>query len=211
MEIWPGTPYPLGATYDGVGPNFSLFSELAERVQLCLFGDDDHETRVDLPEMTGHIWHGYLPGVGPGQRYGYRVHGPYDPEQGHLCRPQKLLLDPYAKAIDGRVAWHKAIFADSDGDSAPFVPRSVVVNPFFAWENDSHPRTPWHETVIYETHVKGLTWQHPGIDEHLRGTYAAVAHPAIIEYPIPGNDDAIRSIRVVLQNLVDAIVTGKKS
>ena len=188
---WPGTPYPLGATYDGSGTNFALFSEVAERVDLCLYDDDGTETEVQLRERDAFVWHGYLPGVGPGQRYGYRVHGPYDPAQGHRCNPAKLLLDPYAKAVEGEVDWDESCFSyrwdevdDSfnDDDSASHMPKSVVISPFFDWDNDRHPRTPYNETVIYEAHVKGLTQTHPGIPEAIRGTYAAVAHPVMIEH-----------------------------
>ncbi|MGH9166118.1 MAG: glycogen debranching protein GlgX [Acidimicrobiales bacterium] len=189
MSIWPGTPYPLGATYDGAGTNFSLFSEVADRVELCLF-DEAGETRVDLPEVTALCWHGYLPAVGPGQRYGYRVHGPYDPAAGHRCNPAKLVLDPYAKAVAGEVQWNEAVFpypfgqpeARNDLDSAPFVPKAVVTTPYFDWDNDRHPRSPYHEAVIYEVHVKGFTMRHPGIPEELRGTYAGLAHPAAVDY-----------------------------
>jgi isoamylase len=191
MEIWPGKPYPLGATYDGVGTHFSVFSEVAERVELCLFDGNGKEARVDLPEVTGFCWHGYLPDVEQGQRYGYRVHGPWAPEHGHRCNPAKLLLDPYAKAVEGEVNWNEAVypyrFKDPEGsvneeDSAPFVPRSVVINPFFDWGNDQPPGRPLHETVIYEVHGKGFTARHPGIPSELRGTYAGLAHPAAIEY-----------------------------
>lgn len=192
--VLPGEPYPLGASFDGKGTNFSLFSEVADRVELCLFGADGQQTAShDLTEVTAFRWHGHLPDVGPGQRYGYRVHGPWDPDHGHRCNPAKLLLDPYAKAVDGAVEWDEAVFPhrldDPDGsfndlDSAPFVPRSVVVDPAFDWEDDRHPRTPWHQTLIYETHVKGLTARHPAIPEPLRGTYAGLAHPAVIEYLI---------------------------
>jgi isoamylase len=188
QRVWPGEPYPLGATYDGAGTNFSLFSEAAEHVELCLVDGDGAETRVALPEVSGFCWHGYLPDVGPGQRYGYRVHGPHAPEEGHRCNPAKLLLDPYAKAIDGPVEWDEAVFGYrfddpdevNDDDSAPFVPRSVVVNPYFDWGNDYHPRTPWHQTVIYETHVKGLTRLHPDVPEDLRGTYAGLATEPVL-------------------------------
>ncbi len=191
MKIWPGSPYPLGATYDGSGTNFSLFSEVAARVELCLFDDEGAQTCVDLPEMSGFIWHGYLPNAGPGQRYGYRVHGPWDPRNGHRCNPAKLLLDPYGKAVDGDVQWSEAVFdhhfADPEGpkneaDSAGQMPKSVVINPYFDWGNDRHPRTPWHETIIYEVHVKGFTRRNPAIPEALRGTYAGIAHPAAIKY-----------------------------
>jgi isoamylase len=190
LQVWPGTPYPLGATYDGVGTNFSVFSNVAERVELSLFDDAGNETRVDLPEMTALCWHGYLPNVKPGQRYGFRVHGPYAPDQGHWCNPAKLLLDPYAKAIDGAWKWAEPVFpyhfsdpdSRNDLDSAPFIPKSVVINPFFDWGNDHHPRTPWHRTIVYEAHVKGFTKRHPEIPEELRGTYAGMAHPVAVRY-----------------------------
>jgi len=194
MRIWPGQPYPLGATWDGAGTNFSLFSEVATRVELCLFDGDGpgaREVRVDLPESTALCWHGYLPKVGPGQRYGFRVHGPWAPEAGHRCHPSKLLIDPYAKAIAGDVEWNEAVFdyrfGDPDGpvndaDSAPFVPKAVVTNPFFDWGNDRPPHIPWHKTIVYEAHVRGFTMRHPEIPDHLRGTYAGLAHPVTIEY-----------------------------
>ncbi|MBB2911772.1 glycogen operon protein [Streptosporangium becharense] len=189
-EIWPGEPYPLGGTWDGVGTNFSLFSEVAERVELCLFGDDGDEERLDLTEVDGFVWHGYVPGVMPGQRYGYRVHGPYDPSAGQRCNPAKLLLDPYAKAVEGGITWNESLFSyrftdpgsRNDDDSARFMPKNVVVNPFFEWGDDRLPRTPYHETVIYEAHVRGLTMRHPAVPEEKRGTYAGLAHPAVIEH-----------------------------
>ena len=188
--IWPGAPYPLGATYDGAGTNFSLFSEGAEKVELCLFDAEGRESRVELPEMTGFIWHGYLPRVEPGQRYGYRVHGPWDPRAGQRCNPNKLLLDPYGKAVAGEVRWDEAVFpypfghpdARNDADSAPFVPRNVVVNPYFDWAGDRPPRTPLHQTVIYEVHVKGFTARHPDVPPELRGTYTGLAHPAAVRH-----------------------------
>ena len=189
--VWPGDSYPLGATYDGAGTNFGLFSEVADRVELCLFGDDGTETRVDLHEVDGFVWHGYLPGISPGQRYGYRVHGPWDPIEGRLCNPHKLLLDPYAKAIQGAVIADDALFGydrtlsryrRGRTDSAPYVPRSVVVNPFFDWNLDQPPRIPYHETVIYEAHVRGLTKEHPVIPDAQRGTYLGLAHPAVISH-----------------------------
>ncbi|HVG06150.1 MAG TPA: glycogen debranching protein GlgX [Thermoanaerobaculia bacterium] len=191
MKVHTGQPYPLGATFDGAGTNFSLFSEAAERVELCLFGEDGRETRVELPEVTALCWHGYLPTAVPGQRYGYRVHGPWNPAEGHRCNPAKLLLDPYAKAVDGEVKWDEAVFpyhfADPEGpmndaDSAPFMPKCVVVNPWFDWVNDYLLRIPWHESVIYEVHVKGFTMRHPEIPPELRGTYAGLAHPAAIKH-----------------------------
>jgi len=191
MKVWPGQPYPLGAVYDGFGTNFSLFSEVAERVELCLFDEDDRETRIDLPEVTAYCWHGYLPTVEPGQRYGYRVHGPWDPANGHRCNPAKLLLDPYAKVIEGEILWDEALFpyqlgrdtdTRSDTDSAPHMPRCLVHQPFFDWSGDRNLQIPWHETVIYETHVKGITATHPAIPRELRGTYAGLSHPAIVDY-----------------------------
>lgn len=189
-EVWPGKAYPLGATYDGAGTNFALFSEVAEKVELCLFDDDGTETRITLPEVDSFVWHGFVPTIEPGQRYGYRVHGPYQPEQGLRCNPNKLLLDPYSKAIDGTFDWNQSLFSytfgdpDSrnDDDSAPSMPKSVVINPFFDWANDRPPNHEYADTVIYEAHVKGLTQTHPDIPEHLRGTYAAVAHPVMIEH-----------------------------
>ncbi len=191
MQIWPGNPYPLGATFDGAGTNFSVFSEVAERVELCLFDEAGGETRVDLPESTAFCWHGYAPGIGHGQRYGFRVHGPWRPERGQRCLPEKLLLDPYAKAIEGQVRWDEAVFpyrfADPDGevnrdDSAACMPRSVVVAPVFDWDNDRPPRTPLHRTILYETHVKGFTRLHPDIPAELRGTYAGLAHPVAVDH-----------------------------
>jgi glycogen operon protein len=190
MRIWPGDPYPLGAHYDGAGTNFSLFSEAATQIELCLFDDEGVETRLPLTEIDGFVWHGYVPWVAPGQRYGYRVHGPYDPARGTRCNPSKLLLDPYAKAIEGDVEWNEALFAyrfadplaRNDDDSAPFAPRSVVINPFFDWGDDRAPRTPYHETVIYEAHVKGLTKLNPAVPASQRGTYAGLSHPAVIDY-----------------------------
>jgi isoamylase len=204
-EVWPGQAYPLGATWDGTGTNFALFSEVAHRVELCLFDDDGHETHYDLTETDGFVWHGYLMGVGPGQRYGYRVHGPYDPARGQLCNPAKLLLDPYGKAVDGEVRWSEALFSYrftdtapsaaephpaagpgafelNTDDSAPYMPKNVVINPFFDWGDDRPPRTPYHETVIYEAHVRGLTRLHPAVPEEQRGTYAGLAHPVVIDH-----------------------------
>jgi len=190
MDIWPGKPYPLGATFDGSGVNFALFSEAASKVELCLIEDDGEEIRFDLTEVDGYVWHGYVPTVQPGQRYGYRVHGPYDPAQGHRCNPAKLLLDPYAKAIYGQIDGDESLFsyrfgkphAFNDADSAGHTMLSVVVTPFFDWGHDRPPRHEYHESVIYETHVKGLTMTHPDVPDEVRGTYAALAHPAIIEH-----------------------------
>ncbi|MCC5574157.1 glycogen debranching protein GlgX [Microtetraspora sp. AC03309] len=189
-DIWPGDPYPLGATYDGAGTNFALFTEVADSVELCLFDEEDAEERVLLTEVEGFVWHCYLPGVGPGQRYGYRVHGPYEPARGQRCNPAKLLIDPYAKAVDGAVRWDQSVYGyrfgepDSrdDSDSAAYMPRAVVTNPFFGWGHDRPPATPYHDTVIYEAHVRGLTIDHPRIPERIRGTYAALGHPEIIDH-----------------------------
>ncbi|MFI7743656.1 glycogen debranching protein GlgX [Kocuria rhizosphaericola] len=190
MEVWPGQPYPLGATFDGTGTNFALFSEAAEKVELCLFEEDGTETRIDVAAQDSYVWHCYLPTVQPGQRYGYRVHGPWNPAEGQRFNPAKLLLDPYAKAVSGQIDWDQALFSydfgaeDSfnDEDSAPHMMMGVVINPFFNWEGDRTPRTPYHKSVIYEAHVKGLTQQHPEVPEEQRGTYAGVAHPAVIAH-----------------------------
>jgi isoamylase len=191
MKLQPGRRYPLGAAFDGVGTNFAVFSEVAERVELCLFDDSGKETRVDLPEVDGGIWHGYAPGVAPGQRYGFRVHGPYNPAEGKRCNRYKLLLDPYARAIEGHPQWNEALFgyhfSEPDGppngaDSGPFMPKSVVVNPWFDWSDDRSPRWAWNDTIVYEVHVKGFTKRHPGIPENLRGTYAGLASPPAIQY-----------------------------
>src|SRR5882757_190078 len=189
VQVWPGSPYPLGATYDGAGTAFSLFSEAAERVELCLF-DGAKETRVTLPEVDGFVWHGYLPGVGPGQRYGYRVYGPYEPRSGHRCNPAKLLLDPYAKAIDGDIDWDPSLFSypfdapdeRDESDSARHMPKSVVINPYFDWGNDRTIQRPYDESVIYEAHVRGMTIGNPKIPEELRGRFAGIGHPATIEH-----------------------------
>src|SRR5690349_12577623 len=173
-----------------MGTNFSLFSEIAERVELCLFDDAGRETAITLPEVDGFVWHGYLPNIGPGQRYGYRVHGPYDPGSGLRCNPHKLLLDPYAKAVDGKVDWHPSLFSyefdrpdrRNDDDSAPFLPKAVVINPYFNWGTDRPPARPYNETVIYEAHVKGLTFLNRNIPLEMRGTYAGLSHPAMIEH-----------------------------
>src|SRR6188472_996015 len=176
VEVWPGSAYPLGATYDGSGTNFALFSEVAERVELCLFDADGAEVRHDLPEMDGFVWHAFLPGVQPGQRYGYRVHGPYDPSRGHRCNPAKLLLDPYAKAIEGQIDGDEALFsyrfkgkpAFNDADSLGHTMLSVVINPFFDWGSDRYPDHEYHNAIIYEAHVKGLTMTHPDVPEEIR-------------------------------------------
>ena len=194
VEIWPGTAYPLGATYDGSGVNFAVFSEVAQAVELCLVDEAPDgtltEQRIAMPEVDGFVWHCYLPGLQPGQRYGFRVHGPYEPANGHRCDPSKFLLDPYAKAIDGQVVNDPSLFsydfADptkrNTDDSLPHTMLSVVVNPYFDWGHDRPPRHEYHESVIYEAHVKGLTMTHPEVPEEIRGTYAAVAHPAIIDH-----------------------------
>jgi len=190
LEVWPGRPAPLGAVYDGAGTNFSLFSEVAERVELCLFDEAGAERRIPVEEVDAFCWHLYLPNVGPGQRYGWRVHGPWAPERGLRCNPAKLLLDPYARAVEGQVDWDPACFpyvfgdenARQDADSAPHVPKCVVHNPYFDWDRDRPPATPLHETLVYEVHVKGFTARHPGIPEALRGTYAGLGHPASLDY-----------------------------
>ncbi|MDQ6873732.1 MAG: glycogen debranching protein GlgX [Actinomycetota bacterium] len=189
--LWPGTPFPLGATWDGEGTNFALWSKAGEAVDLCLFDLAGAEIRIPLEESTYHVWHGYLPQVGPGQRYGYRVDGPYDPARGQRFNPSKLLLDPYARAVDGTLVTHDAIFGYADDpygsghdhrDSAPYVPRSVVIHDDFPWGADQPPSVPWADSVIYEMHVRGFTRRHPGVPEHLRGTFAGLGHPAALEH-----------------------------
>ncbi len=197
MYIGPGHPYPLGATWDGAGVNFALFSTHATGVDLCLFDtpESPHERlRLPLPTCTDEVWHGYVPQLRPGQCYGYRVYGPYTPQEGHRFNPAKLLLDPYAKAIAGRVRGHEVLFgypvgSDHDADlrrdrrnSAPYLPKCVVIDPTFAWEQDQPPRTPWHHTLIYELHVKGLTARHPQLPPEWRGTYTGLTHPALLDY-----------------------------
>ena len=190
MDIWPGKPYPLGATFDGTGVNFAIFSEAAEKVFLCLVDDDMVETRIELTEVDGHVWHGYVPSVQPGQRYGYRVEGPYDPENGQRCNVNKLLLDPYAKAIEGQIDGDESLFSyyfleqdkRNDDDSLAHTMLSVVINPYFDWGHDHPPQHEYHQSVIYEAHVKGLTMTHPDVPEEIRGTYAAIGHPAIVQH-----------------------------
>jgi isoamylase len=191
MELWPGRPYPPGATWDGEGTNFALFSEAAHGVELCLFDDKGRETRIPLTEVTAHVWHGYVPGVSPGQLYGFRCKGAYEPEWGQRFNPNKLLIDPYAKAIHGDLDWDESVFGYVVGgsddvpdprDSAAHVPLSVVADTLFPWGEDQLPRREWHETIIYEVHVKGFTARHPGVPENQRGTYAGLASPASIDH-----------------------------
>ncbi len=196
MKIYPGSPYPLGATWDGIGVNFAIFSEHATSVELCLFDGADAQTesvRITLPDQTDMVWHGYLPDARPGQLYGYRVHGPYDPRAGHRFNPAKVVMDPYAKAVGRPTQWHNSLFgyrtddpaedpAIDTRDSAPFAPLAAVVDPAFTWGDDRPPRTPWHHTLIYELHVKGFTKLHTGIPEPLRGTYLGLASEPAIEH-----------------------------
>jgi isoamylase len=193
---WPGHPYPLGATWDGKGVNFALFSEHATGVELCLFDSPDAEKeseRVRFTEYTDHVWHAYLPEVLPGQLYGYRVHGPYEPQQGHRFNSNKLLLDPYAKGIGRDVKWADEVFgyrlgdpesdlSFDDRDSAAYAPLAMVIDPAFTWGDDRPPRTPWHKTIVYELHVKGFTQLHPALPERLRGTYAGLASESVIKH-----------------------------
>jgi len=194
-RVWPGNPFPLGATWDGQGANFALYSEHAQRVELCLF-DQTGRTEVEriaLPEVTAFVWHGYLPGIRPGQLYGYRVHGPYQPAAGLRFNPNKLLLDPYAKALHGQVDWRAPVFGYQAGhpdadlsydeqDDAWGVPKGIVIDSAFDWEDDAHPRTPWCRTIIYEVHVKGFTYLHPQVPPHQRGTYQGLAAPAALDH-----------------------------
>ena len=197
MKVRPGSPYPLGATWDGSGVNFAIFSEHAHKVELCLFDSPDsarESTRVTLPEQTDLIWHGYIPGILPGQLYGYRIHGAYDPERGHRFNPNKVVLEPYAKAIGRNIRWSNEVHGYRVGDqkedlafdtrdNAPFAMLAAVIDPAFTWGEDRRPRTPWHQTVIYELHVKGFTRRHPRLPEAMRGTYAGL-----------GSDEAIRHL-----------------
>ena len=208
MKVWPGNPYPLGATWDGSGVNFALFSENATGVELCLFDRPNQgreTTQVRMTEQTAQVWHVYLPEARPGQFYGYRVHGPYNPAEGHRFNPAKLLLDPYAKSIAGSIKWSDALFGYTIGhpdgdlskderDSADGIPKCVVVDPAFSWGQDAPPRTPWHQTLIYEMHVRGFTARHSKVPKELRGTYAALTHPAIIDY--------LRSLRITAVELM---------
>ncbi len=190
MHVWPGSPYPLGATFDGSGTNFALYSEVADKVELCLFDAEGGESRVELTEVDARVWHGYLPKIEPGQRYGYRVHGAYDPSRGLRCNPAKLLLDPYAKATEGTINWGQPLFSYNFGDERSFndedsagdMMLGVVVNPFFDWTGDRTLNVPYNESLIYEVHVKGLTALHPDVPEGLRGTYAGLAHPAVLAH-----------------------------
>jgi glycogen operon protein len=190
VEVSAGRPYPLGATYDGVGTNFSLFSGVAEQVDLCLFDEGGSETRFLLPEETAQVRHGYMAGVGPGQRYGYRVHGPWRPAQGLRCNSGKLLLDPYGKAVEGQVRWNRSLYGQQQADearigradSAASMPKNIVISPYFDWGNDRPPETPWYKTVVYEMHVKGYTARHPDVPAQIRGTYAGLATEPVIEH-----------------------------
>lgn len=195
LRVDDGSPYPLGATWDGKGVNFSLFSAHATSVDLCLYDSNGrHETgRIPLPQRTDEVWHGYVAGLGPGQLYGYRVHGPYEPKHGHRFNPHKLLIDPYARLLNGQIRWHDALYGYRSGvhrndlvpdrrDSASMMPKCVVVDPAYPWEDDRPPRRPWTDTSIYEAHVKGLTILHPDIPAPIRGTFAALGHPAVVEH-----------------------------
>ncbi|HEU4892565.1 MAG TPA: hypothetical protein VFT47_13505, partial [Vicinamibacterales bacterium] len=187
LRVWPGAPYPLGATWDGVGVNFAIFSEHATKVELCLFDSPDAELEsltIPLSEQTDMVWHGYLPDVHPGQLYGYRVHGPFAPHFGYRFNPNKLVLDPYAKVIGRAVRWHDSLFGFKPGtddttfddrDSAPYAPLAAVADSAFTWGNDRPLRTSWHDTIIYELHPKGFTQLNRSIPEHLRGTYLGLA------------------------------------
>src|SRR5215207_332931 len=193
-KLLPGVPYPLGSTCDEKGTNFALFSEHASAVTLCLFDENGEERQLPLTEVTAHVWHGHVPGIGPGQHYGYRVGGPYAPREGHRFNPAKLLIDPYAKALAGEVNWDAPVFGydmsgDPDADLTPDeqdsawgMPKSLVIDPAFDWGDTVAPATPLHRSIIYEMHVKGFTELHPEIGPELRGTYAGVAHPAAIAH-----------------------------
>ncbi|RDV16718.1 glycogen debranching enzyme GlgX [Pontibacter diazotrophicus] len=194
--VYPGSPYPLGANWDGKGVNFALYADNATGVELCLFNsveDDKESVKIKMTERSHQVWHAYLPGIEPGQLYGYRVHGPFDPHNGHRYNPNKLLIDPYAKAISGTIEWHDSLFgyefghpdedlSRNDTDSAPFIPKAVVVDASFDWGDDKAPKIPYYKSIIYETHIKGFTQLHPEIPEDIRGTYSGLAHPVTIKY-----------------------------
>jgi len=196
ITVYPGSPFPLGATWDGGGVNFAIYAENATGVELCLFNskeDKKESAKIKIEERTNHVWHIYMPGLVPGQLYGYRMNGPYEPQSGHRFNPNKFLIDPYAKAISGTIDWHDSLFgyevgrpdADlsfSNSDSALFMPRSVVINPNFDWQGDKFPLIPYHKTIVYEVHVKGFTKLHQQVPENIRGTYSAIAHPVVINY-----------------------------
>src|SRR5512142_3200720 len=196
MRIWPGSPYPLGATWDGMGVNFAIYSEHGTGVELCLFDSvdaDKEKARVRLREQTDMVWHAYLPDVQPGQLYGYRVYGPYDPANGHRFNPAKVLLDPYAKSVARSTRWSDEMFgyhigdpqvylSRDDRDNAAFAPLGAVVDPAFTWGNDEPPRRPWHETVIYEAHVKGFTQRNERVPEAFRGTYLGLTSEASLKH-----------------------------
>ena len=193
MQIRPGSMYPLGASYDGAGVNFALYSQVAQKVELCLFDEHDAETRIEMTEQNSYVWHNYIPGLQPGQRYGYRVYGPYDPMHGLRCNPNKLLLDPYARAIEGNIDGDESLFsywfkspddtsAMNDLDSAAHTMKSAVINPYFDWGNDQHPYISYHDSVIYEAHVRGMTNLNMDVPPDIRGTYAGLAYPSVIEY-----------------------------
>ncbi len=224
MKVWPGKPYPLGATWDGAGVNFAIFSEHAEAVDLCLFESscpNTRQTRIRMPEQTDQVWHAYLPDAVPGTLYGYRVYGPYEPSSGHRFNPAKLLLDPYAKAIDGTIRWSNAAFGYTVGhrkedlsrdfrDSAPLLPKGVVIDTRFDWDGDIAPRTPWHKTLIYELHVKGFTATHPDVPPEHQGTYLGLANPNIIDYLIQLGVTAVE-LMPVHQLVDDKILVEKGS
>ncbi|MCF0041262.1 glycogen debranching protein GlgX [Dyadobacter fanqingshengii] len=208
LGIRPGSPYPLGSTWDGEGVNFAIFSENATKVELCLFENAEaraENVKIEIEEISHNIWHVYVEGIGPGQLYGYRFHGPYEPKKGHRFNPNKLVIDPYAKALSGTIDWDDALFAYkigdkqadlsfSETDSAPHLPKSIVIDPAFDWEDDKAPKIPYHDTIIYEAHVKGLTKLHPGIPAEIQGTYAGIAHPVMIQYL---NDMGITAIELM--------------
>lgn len=221
MQIRPGSMYPLGASYDGAGVNFALYSQVAQKVELCLFDEHDVETRIEMTERNSYVWHNYIPGLHPGQRYGYRVYGPYDPVHGLRCNPNKLLLDPYAKAIEGNIDGDESLFsywfkspddnsAMNDLDSAAHTMKSAVINPYFDWGNDQHPYISYHDSVIYEAHVRGMTNLNMDVPPDIRGTYAGLAYPSVIEYLKKLGITAIE-LMPIHQFVNDSFISGEHS
>ena len=219
--VYAGSPHPLGSTWDGKGVNFAIYSENATSVDLCLFSEDEkEEVVIKVKERYHHVWHVYVPGLKPGQLYGYRIDGPYEPENGHRFNRNKLLIDPYAKAISRTINWSEALFGYKPGDpaedlsfsnqdSAPFLPKSVVIDDHFDWEGDKYPKIAYHQSIIYEMHVKGFTMMHPDIPDNIRGTFAAIAHPVTIKYLKDLGSFRLQAYPVILEMFLERAIYNK--